>query len=256
MHSALYIGRLRHRRFAPRPHAFEYRLFMAWLDLSELDRVFRGRWLWSTRRPAPAWLRRADYLGDPRVPLDEAVRERVTQETGARPTGPIRLLTHLRYFGHCFNPVSFYYCYDAAGESVESIVAEITNTPWNERHAYVLRARDSTAPGGRLRFRFGKRFHVSPFMPMEIDYDWRFTRPGQRLAVHMTNLRDGAPVFDATLALGRREIDGASLAGALVRYPLATLMVQRAIYWQALRLWAKRVPFHVHPAKRLGEHAQ
>ena len=254
MHSALYTGRLRHRRFAPRTHAFTYDLAMIWLDLAELDTVFRGRWLWSARRPALAWLRRADYLGDPAVPLEQAVRDRVERETGSRPLGPIRLLTHLRTFGHCFNPVSFYYCYDAAGERLEVIVAEITNTPWNERHSYVLPAGKSNAARQRtLCFRFGKSFHVSPFMPMEVDYDWRFTTPGARLAVHMVNRRAGETLFDATLALERREITAASLAGALARFPFATLRVLGAIYWQALALWAKRVPFHVHPSKRIEE---
>jgi uncharacterized protein len=247
LHSALYVGRLRHRRFTPALHAFEYRLCMVWLDLAELDRVFRGRWFWSTRGPALAWLRRADYLGDPRLALDQAVRDRVEQETGRRPAGPVRLLTHLRTFGHCFNPVSLYYCYDAAGEQVETIVAEITNTPWNERHAYVLPA---PARAAKLHFRFGKSFHVSPFMPMEIDYDWRFTAPGGRLVVHMENQTAGKTLFDATLALKRREITSASLAGVLLASPFATLGVLRAIYWQALRLWLKRVPFHAHPAKR------
>jgi DUF1365 family protein len=255
MHSALYHGWLDHRRLAPRRHAFRYRLFMAYLDLAELDQVFRGRWLWSTRRRALAWLRRADYLGDPNVPLDTAVRDRVERELGERPAGPIRMLTNLRMFGFAFNPVTFYYCFDRAGERVESIVAEITNTPWNERHAYVLPAHRSEGRGAKLRFRFGKSFHVSPFMPMEIDYDWRFTRPGSRLAVHMENRRAGATLFDATLALERREISGASLAAALIRYPFATLKVFAAIYWQALRLWAKRVPFHAHPAKPTEEKA-
>lgn len=254
LQSCLYFGTLRHRRFAPRPHAFRYRLYMTWLDLSELDEVFRGRWLWSARRPALAWLRRADYLGDPAVSLDQAVRERVALATGRRPAGPVRLLTHLRTFGHCFNPVSFYYCYDAAARQVETIVAEITNTPWNERHAYVLPTGSDGGSGRNdrpMRFRFGKSFHVSPFMAMDIEYDWRLTVPGERLGVHMVNRRDGEKLFDATLSLERRELSGANLAGALLRYPFATVEVMRAIYWQAFRLWLKRVPLHIHPAKRI-----
>jgi DUF1365 family protein len=157
-------------------------------------------------------------------------------------------------FGHSFNPVSFYYCYEAAGEHVEAIVAEITNTPWNERHAYVLAAPAIAGTASTLRFRLGKSFHVSPFMPMRLRYDWRFTEPGPRLAVYMRNEDDaGALLFDATLALRRREIGTASLALALLRFPFASLRVLAAIYWQALLLKLKRVPFHPHPAKRIEE---
>jgi len=248
MQSAIYTGWVRHRRFAPRPHAFQYRLFMMYLDLAELDQIFSRRWLWSVRRPALAWLRRADYLGDPQVSLDKAVRDRVEQETGVRPSGPIRVLTHLRYFGYCFNPVTFYYCFDRSGEHVETTVAEITNTPWKERHTYVLRA-NGAAPGKTQRFRFSKNFHVSPFMEMALDYDWYFGAPKKKLAVHMINRKNGAKVFDATMGLERREITGPALASALLHFPFMTLKVAAAIYWQALRLWWKRMPFHTHPAK-------
>jgi hypothetical protein len=253
MHSALYSGRLSHHRRRPAPHGFDYDICYAWLDLAELDVVFRGRWLWSTRRPALAWLRRADYLGDPAVPLDAAVRDRVEAETGRRPAGPVRLLTHLRTWGHCFNPVSFYYCYEPDGRAIETVVAEITNTPWGERHAYVLAARAGARDGDALRFRFGKRFHVSPFMPMDQDYDWAFTEPGATLGVRMVSRRDGERVFDATLALERREINGPSLAWVLARHPFATVNMLRRIYWQALRLRLKRIPFHAHPATRAEE---
>ena len=253
MHSALYTGRLSHHRRRPVPHSFDYPVCYAWLDLAELDEVFRGRWFWSTRRPALAWWRRADYLGDPATSLDTAVRDRVAAETGRRPTGPVRMLTLLRTWGHCFNPVSFYYCYGADGHTVDALVAEITNTPWGERHAYVLPASAGTGDAGALRFRFEKCFHVSPFMPMDQEYEWTFGEPGAALHIRMVNRRDGERVFDAALALERREITGASLAWALARDPFATVNVLRRIYWQALRLWLKRIPFHDHPATRVEE---
>ena len=237
MHSAFYTGRLSHRRRHPVSHGFDYAVRYAWIDLAELDVVFRGRWLWSTTRPALGWLRRADYLGDPDVPLDVAVRDRVEAETGRRPAGPVRMLAHLRTWGHCFNPVAFYYCYDASGERVETVVAEITNTPWDERHAYVLPAGAGVRERDRLRFRFGKAFHVSPFMSMDHQYDWTFTEPGPTLGVRMVNRLDGERHFDAVLTLERGEITGASLAWTLLAHPFATLNVLRRIYWQAFRLW-------------------
>lgn len=253
MQSALYTGRLSHCRHQPVKHAFSYGLTLCWLDLAELDEVFRGRWFWSVRRPAPARFMRADYFGDPAIPLDTAIRDRVAQETGSRPAGPIRMLAQLRNFGFCFNPVSFYYCYDAGDAHVEAIVTEITNTPWNERHAYVLRPKAPAPDGGALRFGLAKSFHVSPFMPMDIDYDWRFTQPGQTLGVHMVNLHGGHRLFEASLALHRREITGPSLAAALARQPCGSLAALTRIYWQALRLWSKRTPFHAHPGNRIPE---
>jgi DUF1365 family protein len=233
----------------PVEHAFTYRLFMMYLDLAEADGVFRRHWLWSTRRRAVARFRREDHLGDPSTPLDRAVRDLVAERTGKRPAGPIRLLTHLGYFGYRFNPVSFYYCFDSEDQKVETIVAEVNNTPWGEQHCYVLDDAGERAEGHRMRYRPAKVMHVSPFMEMDVDYDWRFSTPGPRLDVHMQNERNGQKIFDATLSLERKEISSGSLARVLIVYPLVTLKVILAIHWQALLLWLKGVPVQDHPDK-------
>ena len=233
----------------PVEHSFDYRLFMMYIDLAELELLFQRRWFWSAHRPALARFRREHHLGDPQIPLDRAVRDLVDSKTGRRPEGPIRLLTHLDYFGYGFNPVSFYYCFDADDRLVETIVAEVNNTPWGEQHCYVLSEGENCGSGGNKRFRPVKAMHVSPFMPMNVDYDWRFSMPGERLAVHMENSLDGEKIFDATLDLERAEISGGSLARVLVLFPLMTVKVIVAIHWQALRLWLKRVPVIDHPGK-------
>lgn len=245
-HSAVYEGRVTHRRHLPHSHAFSYRMAQLYLDLDEIDEVFRSRWLWSTRRPNLAEWRRSDYLGPATMPLADAVRQCVQRETGRTPSGPIRMLSHVRYGGYVFNPVTFYYCYDRSGETLETVVAEITNTPWGERHAYVLSTDQAQQQGRALAWQFDKRFHVSPFMAMERRYDWRFTPPSNDLRVHMQVYRGEAREFDATLTLQRRALDGASLARVLWRYPLMTAQVMGAIHWQALRLWLKHVPVHDH----------
>ena len=250
MKSCLYAGRVRHSRAEPVRHRFAYRIFFAYLDLAELDTVFEGRWFWSTRRAALARFRRSDHVGPPNESLDQTVRTLVAEKTGCRPDGPIRLLTHLSYFGYCFNPVSFYYCFDASDSRVEAIVAEVSNTPWGERSCYVLPREESVGPHSTMRFAPRKKMHVSPFMDMDIEYDWSFTEPGDSLKVFMANSRDGKRFFDAAIALERRDITGPSLAGALAKYPFMTGRVIAGIYWQALLLWLKRCPFIPHPTKR------
>jgi DUF1365 family protein len=243
--SAIYEGAVTHRRRTPVEHTFRSRLFLMYLDLDELPRLFDGHPLWSARHPAPAWFRRADYLGDPLVPLDVAVRDLVQERLGVRPQGPVRMLAHLRYLGHCFNPVTFYWCFAADGEQVDAVVAEVTNTPWGERHAYVAAGAGSAEHV--LESRHEKAMHVSPFMAMELEYRWRISTPGERVAVRIENRRDGELVFDAHLALRRRAITHGALTRVLVHHPAMTLSVLAGIYGHALRLRLKGARWHRRP---------
>jgi DUF1365 family protein len=246
MHSCIYEGEVRHARYRPKENRFRTSVFFLYLDLAELDTVFDGRWLWSTKNFNLAYLRRKDHFGDPSVTIDEAVRALVEQRTGKRPAGPVRMTTHLRYLGHNFNPATFYYCYDAAGSRVETIVVEVHNTPWGEVHCYVVDERENIGSREQKRFRMKKDFTVSPFMPMDLDYEWTFTEPGSTANVHMEDFDKEGRMFEAELSVERREITGRSLGLMLLKYPVVTLKVISGIYWQAFRLWRKGVPFYGH----------
>ncbi len=254
MNSCLYEGSVRHRRVGAVNDEFHYPLFMVYLDLDELPQLFDGHGLLcSARRPALAWFRRADYLGDPATPLIDAVRELVTEHTGARPEGPIRLLTHLRCFGHCFNPVSFYYCFDAVDEHVATVVAHVTNTPWGEHHAYVMPVSEPADRGTVtvMRDRLQKRLHVSPLMGMDHVYDWRLTEPAKQLLVHIESQRaSGERAFDATLSLSRREFTPRALRRTLARYPLLTVRIVARIYTHALGLRLRGATYFPHPGRK------
>lgn len=226
-------------------------VYMMYLDLSELDLVFKGRWFWSTSSPNISWLSRADYFGDRKHSIESEIKRFVCASLGFAPSGTVRMLTHLRTWGYCFNPVTFYYCYDSAGTVLEAIVAEITNTPWKDRHAYALDMREKPANACHT---FSKSFHVSPFMSMEQDYKWQLGEPLEKVFVHMKNYTacraDERPIFGATLAMRRTEISAQSLARVLVAYPFITIAVVLGIYWHALRLRLKRTPFHPHPSTK------
>lgn len=247
--SAIYEGVVYHRRREPVEHAFEYRVFMPLIDLDELPELFDGIPLWSARRAAPARFRRADYLGPLDTSLADAARERVAAELGSAPEGPVRLLANPRYWGIGMNPVAFYYLHGGGpDESVEAIVAEVTNTPWGSRRSYVLRP----GPEG-LGGSFDKALHVSPFMPMEQSYEWRANRPAETLNMTLANVEDGRCVFEAGVALRRRAITRERMLRLLFSYPPMTAATLARIYSNAAKLKLKGAPYFKAPEETRGE---
>ncbi len=247
MESALYVGSLRHRRFEPRAHEFSYPVYMAFLDIDSLPELMRAsrfssynRWNWTS------YCER-DHFGDANKSLRERLEVDAASEGLQLPRGKIFLLTHLRYFGYVFNPVSFFYCYDEAGR-LEAILSEVNNT-FGETHNYWLTAANERANSAAKQYHTGKEMHVSPFNGMNLEYDWIFTPPGGQLVAHMNTLEQGKRNFDATLRLERRPWNSRQLTKVLLSYPLITVKVIAAIHWQALRLWLKKVPVFTHRPK-------
>jgi DUF1365 family protein len=237
--SAIYEGTVVHRRRTPVTHRFSYRTALPFVDLDELDAVFGLHPLWSVERRNVVSFQRRDYLPDRPGPLADAVRDLAEERLGRRPCGPVMMLAHLRTWGWLSNPIALYYCFDAAGSRVEALVGEVTNTPWHERHVYVV-----GEPG---RHRFAKALHVSPFFGMDMDYELRYGAPGERLTLSMRTVRDGAVLFDAGLRLERRELGPGTLGRLVWRYPLSTVRVSAEIYREAFALWRAGTPFVPHP---------
>ncbi|PAV24566.1 DUF1365 domain-containing protein [Tamilnaduibacter salinus] len=256
-------GRIRHRRFTPVHHGFDYHTGMFAIDLSEWATIPRLSRLLSLERFNWLSLRRADYFRPDNPDLDAAVRDQVEQATGWRPDGAIQLITHPRYLGAIFNPVSFYCCYtrhDRPGDgSVPRVIAsEITNTPWGERHLYCLEGgpvHESDSGWRSCQYRFSKRFHVSPFNDMAQDYQWVFAFKPGAIHIHMNVYQDGFKQFDATLSLDREPLTRRALHRHLRRFPAETLKVAAGIYWHALRLKLKGALFRTHPDKRAASDA-
>lgn len=248
MNSSIYEGTITHKRQSPAQNSFRYKLFLVYLDLAEIETVFKGRLLWSVDRMSLCRLKRSDHFGDPGLSLDQTVRDKVEHETGRRPKGPIRMLTHLRYFGYYFNPISIYYCFDETGTQLDVIVGEVSNTPWGQKHIYVLPVeaeKEACAANTYrlLKFSNKKCFHVSPFMEMDLEYSWQITVPSESLFVQIEVNGPKETLLDVKLELQRQVINGWSLAHLLLKFPWMTGQVISMIYYQALKLWFKKVPY-------------
>ncbi len=255
MHSCLYEGRVHHLRRAPVEHRFSYRLAMAFLDLAELDSTVGSGGYLSARRFGAASFHERDHLesfpqtseGDARHSLATTIRDYVTRNAEKQLEGPIRLLTQLRYYGHYFSPLNLFYCYDADGKQIEYVVAEVSNTPWKQRHLYLLHPKSQVASHRDLRYQHPKAFHVSPFMGMDATYDWRLSEPADQLTVGIVSRRGDNAFFQANMELKRSELSRRGVCRMLFRYPLMSSRIVTAIYWQAFLLWKKKCPFFPHP---------
>ena len=251
--SGIYTGTVRHRRFSPKANHFVYKVFMVYLDLQELEQVFSRSRLWSSKSFNLAWFKRSDYLdGDNSTSLYDSVVDLVAERTGKRPDGPIRMLTNLRYFGFIINPITCYYCFSQDGSRLESIVAEVTNTPWCNRIQYVLTVSDEQKNSDKQKFLFAKDMHVSPFQPMDLEYAWKGKTPADDLLIHLDVIRGTDTVLDATLVLERQEMTAKIMNMYLLSYPLMTIKVFIGIYWQALKLFLKGISYHPNPHGKLS----
>lgn len=246
--SAIYTGVVRHRRFTPSIHEFDYSIFMLLLKADEIPQVMQKFWQLGTNVLRWGRFNRQDYVGDKSGDLSQGVKSKIAEKLGMHVGdihGDIYLLGQLRYFGFYFSPLNLYYLKEE-GE-FKYMLAEVSNTPWNEKHYYLINLQNAQ--------RHSKEFHVSPFNPMDQDYQWRVVPPAidhKRCLVHIdifSKSEDQKKVFDATLKLNRVTLNQKELMRVLVRTPMQTFNIVTGIYWQALKLLLKRLPLYQHPSR-------
>lgn len=240
MDSAIYSGTLMHQRFVPSNHLFSYQMKMILLNLDELDELFAESKYWVKERLGMVSFRRQDYVPDEKETVKEAVLSTIEAETGKRPNGRVMMLTNLRYWGLQFNPATFFYCFDRESEALTHVLIEVHNTPWNERHRYVLPLKAT----GAKKAVFEKRFHVSPFNPMEMTYASGFVFSPENISTQIENYKDNSLHFKASLVLKKEKTDAEAMARFAFSSWRLPIKIIFAIYWQAFKLFLKRAPYY------------
>ena len=237
MKSAVYVGEIAHQRNLPKVHRFRYPFFMWFLNLDELDKLPNlGQWF-SVQHWAISRMQRSDYLGDPQQPLADAVRTRMLELTGQPVSGQVCGLMNMRTLGLYFSPVNFYYGFDGDGRFTH-FLAEVSNTPWNERHHYAYHVAD-----GRYEPTQTKAFQVSPFNPLQQQYRWRIGPPGEAIDVSIMVSDGRGEIFEARLHLERHQLDKATVRRLLLKKPIMTVFIVGGIYYQALKIYLKGIPY-------------
>ena len=245
--SCIYSGYIRHRRFAPQLHQFKYSINMLFVDIDKLPDLLNLFPIAHTKLPAFGWFRRSDYHGDKTQSVSSYIRSFIQEKTGNLPGGKIFLLTHLRYWGLMMNPISIFYCYDEdKKQQLNHVVLQVTNTPWKEKILYLLNPKTES---NKHHFDFPKEMHVSPFNPMDMEYQCRMNTPTERLLVHLENHKGTTVYTDATLILSLQALSRKSLMLTILKFPHETLKVLFGIYWNAIKLWHKKTPLYTHPKK-------
>ncbi|MDC0182600.1 DUF1365 domain-containing protein [Nitrosomonadales bacterium] len=243
MHS-IYKGTISHTRHLPKKHQFKYSICMLYVDLEQIETAFDKNFFWSYNKMNLASFNEADYYKIGNQKVFTSIKKLIKKRINTKVDGKIYLLTNAKYFGYCFNPVSFYYCFNKLNKLIV-IVSHITNTPWNEKYAYVHDCRN--IKNGAKKFKLDKEFHVSPFMPMDINYKWTFTEPKDFLYVSMDNYQKNEFNFNATLKLTKKAWTPWALNRLLLKFPPSSLKTIFTIYWNAFILLIKKIPFYPHP---------
>ncbi|RUO73081.1 DUF1365 domain-containing protein [Idiomarina ramblicola] len=238
MKSGIYWGDVFHVRYRPKHHAFNYR-FQQWcIDLSELEQCHSlSRWL-SCKRFAPLWFRRKDYLKDEPGTLQQAALAKMSSLAGKALSGNVLFVGNLRTFGIFFSPVNFYFLRQNDGEYTY-MLAEVSNTPWLQRHYYLVNLSEESPETT-------KQFHVSPFNPMNMTYHWEVAPPTDSLKIILSAHQEQKD-FVAGMKLNRQPLNRSGIYRVLRTTPFMALRIIGGIYWQALKLFIKRVPFYGNP---------